>query len=139
MSVHRTRDRGARLPCNRPITILSFGQPIILQLAEPHGYDWPVPETTLYPQYSEPCLTEALADSPVMLIRGPRQCGKTTLTRMSGKRSGYTDISFDDDVARSAAAGESRTLAALRDALLPKLLSGELRINDVGRIVGRQM
>jgi type I restriction enzyme S subunit len=32
---------------------------------------------------------------------------------------------------------ESRTLAALRDALLPKLISGELRIPDVERIIGR--
>jgi type I restriction enzyme S subunit len=32
---------------------------------------------------------------------------------------------------------ESRTLAALRDALLPKLISGELRVPDVERIVGR--
>lgn len=32
--------------------------------------------------------------------------------------------------------GESRTLASLRDALLPKLISGELRIPDAERIVG---
>jgi type I restriction enzyme S subunit len=32
---------------------------------------------------------------------------------------------------------ESRTLAALRDALLPKLLSGEIRVADAERIVGR--
>lgn len=32
---------------------------------------------------------------------------------------------------------ESRTLAELRDTLLPKLLSGELRIKDAERIVGR--
>jgi type I restriction enzyme S subunit len=32
---------------------------------------------------------------------------------------------------------ESRTLAALRDALLPKLISGELRIPDAERLVGR--
>ena len=32
---------------------------------------------------------------------------------------------------------ESRTLAALRDTLLPKLISGELRIPDAERIVGR--
>ena len=29
---------------------------------------------------------------------------------------------------------ESRTLAALRDTLLPKLISGELRVNATGRI-----
>jgi type I restriction enzyme S subunit len=32
---------------------------------------------------------------------------------------------------------ESRTLAELRDALLPKLISGELRVPDAERIVGR--
>ncbi|GIV02391.1 MAG: hypothetical protein KatS3mg015_1221 [Fimbriimonadales bacterium] len=30
---------------------------------------------------------------------------------------------------------ESRTLAALRDALLPKLISGELRVKDAERFV----
>jgi len=32
---------------------------------------------------------------------------------------------------------QARTLAALRDALLPKLLSGEIRVADAERIVGR--
>ena len=32
---------------------------------------------------------------------------------------------------------ESRTLAALRDTLLPKLISGELRVNDAERFMGR--
>jgi hypothetical protein len=41
--------------------------------------------TTLYPRYTEPHLMEALADSPVVLIHGPRQCGKTTLTRTVGE------------------------------------------------------
>ncbi len=36
-----------------------------------------------------------------------------------------------------AACLESRTLAAIRDALLPKLISGELRVPDAERIVGR--
>jgi type I restriction enzyme S subunit len=34
-------------------------------------------------------------------------------------------------------ARESRTLAALRDTLLPKLISGELRLKDAARFVGR--
>ena len=60
-------------------------------------------ETALYPRYVEPRLTEALADSPVVLIHGPRQCGKTTLALMVGEPRGYTYISFDDGVARGAA------------------------------------
>lgn len=34
-----------------------------------------------------------------------------------------------------ASVHESRTLTALRDALLPKLLSGELRVKDAERFV----
>ncbi len=31
---------------------------------------------------------------------------------------------------------ESRTLAALRDTLLPKLISGEVRVPDAERMIG---
>ena len=60
-------------------------------------------EATLYPRYAERRLIEALADSPAVLIHGPRQCGKTTLAQVVGERMGYGYISFDDDVARGAA------------------------------------
>jgi len=46
---------------------------------------------------------EALADSPVVLIHGPRQCGKTTLARQIGDLKGFPYLSFDDDVQRAAA------------------------------------
>jgi type I restriction enzyme S subunit len=36
-----------------------------------------------------------------------------------------------------AATDESRTLASLRDALLPKLISGELRVKDMKEFIGR--
>jgi type I restriction enzyme S subunit len=38
-----------------------------------------------------------------------------------------------------AACHESRTLAALRDTLLPKLIFGELRVKDAEEIVGRAL
>lgn len=38
-----------------------------------------------------------------------------------------------------AAIYESRTLAALRDALLPKLISGELRVKDAERFLERSV
>jgi type I restriction enzyme S subunit len=37
-----------------------------------------------------------------------------------------------------ASADESRTLAAQRDALLPKLISGELRVKDAEKIIERE-
>jgi type I restriction enzyme S subunit len=42
---------------------------------------------------------------------------------------------LNDRIASTRA--ESRTLAALRDTLLPKLISGELRVNDAERFSGR--
>ena len=57
----------------------------------------------LYPRYLQPRVIEALTDSPVVLIHGPRQCGKTTLARQVGDAAGFTYLSFDDDVQRAAA------------------------------------
>ena len=82
------------------------------------------PDTDLYPRFAERPLKASLADSPAVLIHGPRQCGKTTLARMvypseNIKWPGGTDIewpgatdiewpidnyvTFDDDVARESA------------------------------------
>lgn len=47
-----------------------------------------------------------LADTPVVLIHGPRQSGKTTLARQVGDRMGYAYFSFDDSVTRASAAAD---------------------------------
>ena len=65
-----------------------------------------MPRTPLYPRHIAPSLAEALTDSPVVLIHGPRQCGKTTLARAFGQQHGYRYASFDDDVTREAAAAD---------------------------------
>lgn len=56
-----------------------------------------------YPRYAESRLTEELADTPVVLIHGPRQSGKTTLAQKVGKTREYSYFSFDNNVILSAA------------------------------------
>ena len=84
-------------------------------------------EPRLYPRYAERPLREALEDSPVVLIHGPRQSGKTTLAQIvcspdalarrgkplqwrappltvaGAKSRGYQYLSFDDEVVRGGA------------------------------------
>ncbi len=57
----------------------------------------------LLPRFMRPRLAEALADTPVVLVHGPRQCGKTTLARQMGDAAGYAYLSFDDEVLRASA------------------------------------
>lgn len=56
-----------------------------------------------YLRQLRPQVVEALADSPVVLIHGPRQCGKTTLARALGDELGFAYFTFDDDVLREGA------------------------------------
>ena len=65
-----------------------------------------MPCASVHPRHAEPRLAEALADSPAVLIHGPRQCGKTTLARVFGEQQGYVYISFDDEVTRLAAVAD---------------------------------
>ncbi len=58
---------------------------------------------TLYPRYLADRLGAALSDTPVVVIHGPRQCGKTTLARAFGDAAGYAYITLDDPATLSAA------------------------------------
>jgi uncharacterized protein len=104
-----------------------------------------VSANALYPRYAEAPLTEALTDSPVVLIHGPRQCGKTTLARVVGDRMGYAYINFDDDVARGAAeADPAGFVAGLPDRAIldevqrvPTLFAALKTSVDRRRVAGR--
>ncbi len=44
-----------------------------------------------------PVLEEALSDTPVVIIHGPRQCGKSSLAQLAASKYGHQYFSFDDD------------------------------------------
>jgi predicted AAA+ superfamily ATPase len=80
--------------------------------------------TVIYPRLSRARLMEALADSPVVLVHGPRQCGKTTLARMVGDAAGYGYVTFDDEVQLAAAKADPIGFVA---DLPPKVVLDEVQ------------
>jgi hypothetical protein len=62
-----------------------------------------MPDAPQIPRLAEGPLAEALADTPVVIVHGPRQCGKTTLVTRVGTRLGFEYVNLDDDAARRAA------------------------------------
>lgn len=56
---------------------------------------------TLHPRYLQQQVLDALSDTPVVCILGPRQVGKTTLARQL--EPGRTYVSFDDNTMLAAA------------------------------------
>lgn len=73
-------------------------------------------------------LREALAASPVVLLHGPRQCGKTTLARTIGEEDGRRYITLDDDAVRAAV--EADPAGFVLD------LGGPVTIDEVQRAPG---
>ncbi|MDD5029160.1 MAG: ATP-binding protein [Rhodoferax sp.] len=55
------------------------------------------PTALALPRLAQTVLQSSLADTPVVLLQGPRQAGKTTLARTVAEPAGLGYLSFDDD------------------------------------------
>lgn len=102
-----------------------------------------VPESALIPRLSSRRVAEALRDTPVVMVTGPRQSGKTTLVRtFSGRNRAYVTLDDDSVLAgvRSDPAGFVRGLGlAVIDEVqrAPELLRAIKRSVDDDRRPGR--
>ena len=56
----------------------------------------------LIERFADRPITTALADTPVVMLIGPRQCGKTTLVQQFASK-GYTYVTLDDDTVLGSA------------------------------------
>jgi len=103
----------------------------------------------MYPRYSEFQVKEALSDTPVVFIMGPRQTGKTTLVKTLMDEMGaekWTYITLDDqaqfEIAQADPVGFIRNLPPTRIALdevqrLPELFVSIKQAVDDQRTPGR--
>lgn len=99
----------------------------------------------LFPRYATARLTRMLARYPVVLVHGPRQCGKTTLARIVAEAEGYDYIDFDErEVCDFAKAEPDRFIKSLPERIVmdevqrvPEMF-GPLKVEvDRNRIPGR--
>ncbi len=87
------------------------------------------------PRFITSRLEETLSDTPVVLIHGPRQSGKTTLASMIGKELGYRYMTFDDDVMVHAAQEDP---VGFIDSLPERVILDEVqRVPDLFRAIKR--
>lgn len=96
-------------------------------LAISRNNDLPLAEMStsdLHPRFLTPRLLEALADTPVVLIHGPRQAGKTTLARTVGEDRGHVYFTFDDIVTLEAARADP---VGFVDDLPPRVILDEVQ------------
>lgn len=56
----------------------------------------------MYPRYVLPILLEALQDTPVVLLNGARQTGKSTLAQQCLAGQSHRYLTFDDPVVLAA-------------------------------------
>lgn len=99
---------------------------------------------TLYPRLIQARLKEALADTPVVLLAGPRQSGKTTLVRQLAAEPEVRYLTLDDELtllsARQDPTGMIRSLdRAVIDEIqrAPQLLLAIKKSVDEDRRPGR--
>jgi predicted AAA+ superfamily ATPase len=72
----------------------------------------------LVPRHAESLVTEALADTRVVLVNGARQAGKSTLTRLAADRQTGAVIRMLDDPATLRAAKDDPTSFVDREGLM---------------------
>ena len=94
-----------------------------------------VTDHALFPRFSAELVATALKDTPVVMVTGPRQCGKTTLVRdlVAGNRE---FITMDDDTVLAAARSDPTGLVRARDRTT---IDEVQRVPDLLRVIKKSV
>ncbi len=97
----------------------------------------------IFERFAAGSIATALADTPVVMLTGPRQCGKTTLVRQFGA-NGRDYVTLDDDTALGAARNDPSGFVRGFDSIaidevqrVPELLRAIKLLVDSDRRPGR--
>ena len=131
--IHKTQTPG----------ISNLNSQIIVYTFRNSRYDECMKAAPLFPRQIQARIAEALTDTPVVLVAGPRQAGKTTLVRQEAEH-GMRYLTLDDELtllsAREDPAGMIRSLdRAVIDEIqrAPQLLLAIKKSVDEDRRPGR--
>lgn len=101
------------------------------------------PTPKLFPRFAADRVTTALKDTPVVMVNGPRQCGKTTLVREFASRN-RSYITLDDDTVLESVRNDPRGFVRGLDMAIvdevqraPELLRAIKKSVDADRRPGR--
>src|SRR5664279_3545540 len=75
----------------------------------------------LFPRFSGELVTTALQDTPVVMVTGPRQCGKTTLVRDLVAEDREFHTMDDDTILASARSDPSGLVRGLDKATIDEV------------------
>ncbi len=92
-----------------------------------------MPKQEIIPRQLNVLLTESIGDSPVTLIHGPRQCGKTTLAKNMGASLGYSYFTLDDTDTRMVA--QNDPMGFISDCPDQAILDEVQRVPELFRIL----
>jgi predicted AAA+ superfamily ATPase len=104
-------------------------------------------EKIMFKRYIKPLLAKALKRSPVVLLNGARQIGKTTLALEFMKERKYTYLTFDDEITYLAAKSNSTDFLSKIDKpviidevqRVPEIFLAIKRDVDNNRVAGRYL
>lgn len=91
----------------------------------------------MFKRYVKPLLTKALKRSPVVLLNGARQIGKTTLALEFMKEMEYTYLTFDDEITYLAAKGNSTDFLSRIDK--PVIIDEVQRVPEIFLAIKRDV